>query len=92
MLHFSGESIKLFIAFFFSKVLVYDDVMGTWSGHKAKFVRRFANLKEVRDNAVQAYGEAVRDGSFPDPEAEGYAMDKVTWERFLETENAPASD
>ncbi|KDR75487.1 hypothetical protein GALMADRAFT_247927 [Galerina marginata CBS 339.88] len=68
------------------QVLVYDDVMGTWSGHKAKFVRRFGNLKEVRDNAVQSYGEAVRTGAFPDPETESYAMDKNEWERFLETE------
>ncbi|KAF9556253.1 ketopantoate hydroxymethyltransferase [Agrocybe pediades] len=66
------------------QVLVYDDVMGTWSGHKAKFVRRFANLKEVRDNAIHAYGEAVRDGSFPDAAAESYTMDKAAWDRFLE--------
>ncbi|KAH9485735.1 3-methyl-2-oxobutanoate hydroxymethyltransferase [Psilocybe cubensis] len=68
------------------QVLVYDDVMGTWSGHKAKFVRRFGNMKEIRDNAVQSYGEAVREGSFPDPQAESYTMDKIEWARFLENE------
>ncbi|KAF8161483.1 ketopantoate hydroxymethyltransferase [Crassisporium funariophilum] len=70
------------------QVLVYDDVMGTWSGHKAKFVRRFANIKEVRDSGVQQYGEAVRARTFPDPEAESYAMDKDEWARFMEIESA----
>ena len=60
--------------------------MGTWSGHKAKFVRRFANLKEVRDNAVQSYGEAVKGGSFPNPETESYTIDKIEWARFMEAE------
>jgi len=60
--------------------------MGTWSGHKAKFVRRFANLKEVRDQAVQGFGEAVKEGRFPHPEAESYSMDKSEWDRFMENE------
>lgn len=67
---------------------MYDDVMGTWSGHKAKFVRRFANLKEVRDHAVQSYGEAVREGRFPDSEVESYSMDKFEWARFMEAEGS----
>ncbi|EAU86404.1 3-methyl-2-oxobutanoate hydroxymethyltransferase PanB [Coprinopsis cinerea okayama7 len=65
------------------QVLVIDDIMGTWSGHKAKFVRRFANLKAVRDNGIQQYCEAVRNGSFPDPESESYTMDPALWEQFL---------
>ncbi|CAA7260402.1 unnamed protein product [Cyclocybe aegerita] len=68
------------------QVLVYDDVMGTWSGHKAKFVRRFANMKDVRDNGVQRYCEAVKDGSFPNPETESYTMDKIEWAKFMESE------
>lgn len=67
-------------------MLVIDDIMGTWSGHKAKFVRRFADLKTVRDNGVQHYNEAVRDGSFPHPETESYAMDSTEWANFLENE------
>lgn len=68
------------------QVLVFDDVMGTWSGHKAKFVRRFANMKDVRDTGVQRYAEAVRDGTFPDAEAESYAMDETEWDKFLHSE------
>ena len=68
------------------QVLVYDDIMGIWSGHKAKFVRRFANLKEVRDQAVENFGKAVKEGEFPDPDTESYSMDKVEWARFMENE------
>ncbi|KAF9003418.1 ketopantoate hydroxymethyltransferase [Cyathus striatus] len=66
------------------QVLVYDDMMGTWSGHKAKFVRRFANMKEVRDSGVRAYAEAVRDGSFPHKEEESYTMDRDELIKFME--------
>lgn len=66
---------------------MYDDVMGTWSGHKAKFVRRFANMKEVRDNGVHHYAEAVRAGTFPDPETESYTADQTQWARFMENES-----
>jgi 3-methyl-2-oxobutanoate hydroxymethyltransferase len=71
---------------------VYDDVMGTWSGHKAKFVRRFANLKEVRDTGVQNYAEAVKAGTFPDPETESYTTDQEQWERFMENEKDDGDD
>ncbi|GLB37337.1 putative catalyzes the reversible reaction in which hydroxymethyl group from 5,10-methylenetetrahydrofolate is transferred onto alpha-ketoisovalerate to form ketopantoate [Lyophyllum shimeji] len=64
------------------QVLVWDDVMGTWPGHKAKFVRRFADLQTPRDSGVAAYASAVRDGTFP-ADAEGYTMDKEEWEKFL---------
>ncbi|KAH6911390.1 Pyruvate/Phosphoenolpyruvate kinase-like domain-containing protein [Coprinopsis sp. MPI-PUGE-AT-0042] len=60
------------------QVLVLDDIMGTWSGHKAKF---------VRDSGIHKYSEAVRDGSFPDPEKESYTMDPQLWQQFLEEEN-----
>jgi len=43
-------------------------------------------LKEVRDNAVQSYGEAVKGGSFPNPETESYTIDKIEWARFMEAE------
>lgn len=65
---------------------MYDDLLGTWSGHKAKFVRRFANIKEVRDTGIQKYNEAVRDGTFPHPQIESYTMDAAEWERFLQSQ------
>jgi len=57
------------------QVLVWDDVMGTWSGHKAKFVRRFADVQSEAKRGVLGYASAVRDGSFPDTETESYGMD-----------------
>ncbi|KAF7297992.1 3-methyl-2-oxobutanoate hydroxymethyltransferase [Mycena chlorophos] len=69
------------------QVLVWDDAMGTWNGHKAKFVRRFANLQSVRDDGVRAYAQAVKDGSFPDPQRESYTIDQDEWARFLEEMN-----
>lgn len=56
--------------------------MGTWSGHKAKFVRRFADLKSERDSGLRNYVEAVRKGIFPN-ESESYTMDESEWEKFL---------
>ncbi|KJA28764.1 hypothetical protein HYPSUDRAFT_128729 [Hypholoma sublateritium FD-334 SS-4] len=73
------------------QVLVADDLLGVWSGHKAKFVRRFAHLKDVRDGGIQSYCEAVRDGTFPHPDTESYTMDKAEWNRFLESETRPSS-
>ncbi|KAJ7072709.1 3-methyl-2-oxobutanoate hydroxymethyltransferase PanB [Mycena amicta] len=66
------------------QVLVWDDAMGTWHGHKAKFVRRFANLQTERDVGVQNYAQAVKDGSFPDPQRESYTMEQSEWMHFLE--------
>jgi len=66
------------------QVLVWDDAMGTWLGHKAKFVRRFANLQTARELGVQSYANAVKDGSFPDPQRESYTIDQAEWTRFLE--------
>jgi 3-methyl-2-oxobutanoate hydroxymethyltransferase len=68
------------------QVLVWSDVMNTWQGHKAKFVRRFANVHGEAVKGVQGYAAAVRAGTFPDNKAEGYDMDLSEWERFLELE------
>jgi 3-methyl-2-oxobutanoate hydroxymethyltransferase len=64
------------------QVLVWDDVMGTWTGHKAKFVRRFADVRSEAEIGVLGYVNAVREGSFPDLEAESYSMDESEWENL----------
>ncbi|KAJ7104579.1 3-methyl-2-oxobutanoate hydroxymethyltransferase PanB [Mycena crocata] len=66
------------------QVLVWDDAMGTWLGHKAKFVRRFANLQSAREAGVKSFADAIKDGSFPDPQRESYGVDQEEWTRFLE--------
>ena len=43
----------------------------------------FANLRELRVEAIQSFGEAIRNGSFPDPVNESYKTEKTEWDRFL---------
>ncbi|EAU86056.1 ketopantoate hydroxymethyltransferase [Coprinopsis cinerea okayama7 len=68
------------------QVIVLEDLVGTWDGHKPKFVRRFANVKEVRDIGIHKFGEAVRGGSFPHPEEESYTMDPQLWQQFMQSQ------
>lgn len=48
------------------QVLVTDDMLGKFSDYVPKFVRKYANLKEVITNAVQEYCDDVRNGRFPE--------------------------
>jgi len=66
------------------QVLVCDDALGTWSGHKAKFVRRFAQVGSEADKGVEQYVNAVRDRSFPSVPQESYEMPDEEWNKFLE--------
>lgn len=68
------------------QVLVWDDLMATWHGHKAKFVRRFADGQAEERKGVTGFVNAVKERSFPDLANESYDMDQVEWERFLEAE------
>ncbi|KAJ8580886.1 hypothetical protein M405DRAFT_20870 [Rhizopogon salebrosus TDB-379] len=61
--------------------------MGTWAGHKAKFVRRFGDVKSEVERGVKAYANAVRDGSFPHHDKEGYVIDDGEIEKLLELES-----
>jgi len=65
------------------QVLVWDDAMGVWGGHQAKFVRRFAELGDHATQGVQGYVQAVRDRSFPHPKVEGYEMIDAEWQEYL---------
>ncbi|KAL5521349.1 hypothetical protein ACEPAG_9274 [Sanghuangporus baumii] len=67
------------------QVLVWDDMMGTWNGHKAKFVRRFADAKAEHKRGVLEYVAAVRHRTFP-AENESYDIEEGQWQRFLDTE------
>jgi 3-methyl-2-oxobutanoate hydroxymethyltransferase len=66
------------------QVLVYHDLLGLSEGHLPRFAKRYANLsREIRD-ALEAYVDDVRSGSFPDGEHE-YAMSNDELERFQAT-------
>ncbi|KAJ1025200.1 hypothetical protein NDA16_002705 [Ustilago loliicola] len=54
-----------------------------------KFVRNFSqpsttSIGALRIAAIQAYTQAVRDGTFPDDNKEGYKMNSAEWKAFLE--------
>lgn len=66
--------------------------MGSWNGHKAKFVRRFADVKAERTIGVQKFAEAVKTGIFPDKESESYAMEAAEWTRFIEKEESTGGE
>lgn len=70
------------------QVLVHDDAVGVWSGHKAKFVRRFAEVAKVASEGVAAYASAVKGGEFPSEATESYAMDDEVWAEFQEVVGA----
>jgi 3-methyl-2-oxobutanoate hydroxymethyltransferase len=53
------------------QVLVFHDLLGLTDGKAPKFVRRYANLAAAATEAVRAWADDVRQGSFPS-EAETY--------------------
>jgi 3-methyl-2-oxobutanoate hydroxymethyltransferase len=50
------------------QVLVFHDLLGIFSGHAAKFVKRYANIRDEMVAGVRAYAEEVRSGAFPGAE------------------------
>ncbi|MDZ4818585.1 MAG: 3-methyl-2-oxobutanoate hydroxymethyltransferase [Planctomycetota bacterium] len=50
------------------QVLVINDLLGLTSGYVPKFVKAYADLKNVITGAVQAYQAEVRSGEFPTQE------------------------
>jgi 3-methyl-2-oxobutanoate hydroxymethyltransferase len=54
------------------QVLVFHDVMGLSRGVNPRFVRRYADLSSIIEEAARAYTSDVKDGSFPS-ESETYA-------------------
>jgi 3-methyl-2-oxobutanoate hydroxymethyltransferase len=50
------------------QVLVFHDLLGIHDGHRPKFVKRYADVKESMLRGVEAYVEDVRTRRFPGPE------------------------
>jgi 3-methyl-2-oxobutanoate hydroxymethyltransferase len=55
------------------QVLVFHDLLGIYSGHKARFVKQYANVREQMIEGVRAFAEDVRARRYPEPE-HGYTM------------------
>ena len=72
------------------QVLVYHDLLGLTEGHLPRFVKRYANLsREIRD-ALEAYAEEVRAGTFPEDE-HTYEMPDEELERFRSSSSPSAT-
>ena len=55
------------------QVLVFHDMLGLSFGKQARFVRPYANLREVMTDAVTRYADDVRNGTYPSLN-ESYAL------------------
>ncbi len=47
------------------QVLVIDDILGKFSGNIPKFVKQYANVKDIIKNAASTYNKEVKDNIFP---------------------------
>ncbi|HJW95590.1 MAG TPA: 3-methyl-2-oxobutanoate hydroxymethyltransferase [Thermoanaerobaculia bacterium] len=54
------------------QVLVYHDLLGLYDGHKPKFVRRYAQIGNDIQAAIEHYLADVREGRFPDDSTEAF--------------------
>jgi 3-methyl-2-oxobutanoate hydroxymethyltransferase len=63
------------------QVLVFHDLLGIYAGHKARFVKEYANVREQMIEGVKAFAEDVRERRYPEPE-HGYTMAPDELERL----------
>ena len=56
------------------QVLVFHDLLGLYDGHRAKFVRRYAETGQVMREAIAKYLDDIRSGRFPDAGSESFHM------------------
>jgi 3-methyl-2-oxobutanoate hydroxymethyltransferase len=55
------------------QVLVFHDLLGIYDGHAARFVKRYANVREAMIKGVEAFTADVRERRYPEPD-HGYTM------------------
>lgn len=55
------------------QVLVFHDLLGIYDGHAARFVKRYASVREEMIKGVSAFADEVRSRRYPAPE-HGYTM------------------
>jgi 3-methyl-2-oxobutanoate hydroxymethyltransferase len=65
------------------QVLVFHDLLGIYDGHAARFVKRYANVREAMIGGVAAFAEDVRERRYPEPD-HGYTMAPDEAERLRE--------
>ncbi|HLM27554.1 MAG TPA: 3-methyl-2-oxobutanoate hydroxymethyltransferase [Thermoleophilaceae bacterium] len=55
------------------QVLVFHDLLGIYDGHAARFVKRYADIRDQMIAGVSAFAEDVRKRRYPEPD-HGYTM------------------
>ena len=55
------------------QVLVFHDLLGIHSGHAARFVKRYGELRQAMVDGVSAFAREVRERRYPEP-GHGYTM------------------
>ena len=55
------------------QVLVFHDLLGIYDGHAARFVKRYASVRDEMIRGVSAFADEVRARRYPEPE-HGYTM------------------
>jgi 3-methyl-2-oxobutanoate hydroxymethyltransferase len=55
------------------QVLVFHDLLGIYDGHAARFVKRYASVRDEMIKGVSAFADEVRGRRYPEPE-HGYTM------------------
>jgi 3-methyl-2-oxobutanoate hydroxymethyltransferase len=63
------------------QVLVYHDLLGIFGGHAAKFVKRYAEIREEMIRGVSEYTREVRERAFPGHERD-YSIEPDELEAF----------
>lgn len=66
------------------QVLVFDDLVGLTAGKPAKFVKRYAELRDTMASAVRSYAEDVRSRGFPSS-TNAYSVDASELETLKKT-------
>jgi len=65
------------------QVLVFHDLLGIYDGHAARFVKRYANVREAMIEGVKTFAEDVRARRYPETE-HGYTIAPDELERLHE--------
>ena len=73
------------------QVLVFHDLLGIYDGHAARFVKRYANVRDEMIKGVSAYAKEVRERRYPSPE-HGYTMAPDEVERLHQMLDEPAGE
>jgi 3-methyl-2-oxobutanoate hydroxymethyltransferase len=77
------------------QVLVLHDLLGVYAGHKPRFVKRYASVREESLKGLRTYAEEVRAGRFPSEEEHTYSIPPEELEefaRYLEEEALVGTD